>query len=480
MAASRVMRFAAPLPCHREYHASTARIKIAIGGVGSGKSRALCVEALRFALSQPGSYMILTRRTVPDLRRTTEKELFEAMPDGLEEACDIKKLGGHVESITFPNHSQLLLVGMEDWSKHKSFNLAWIGIDEASEQTRDNFEGILTRLRQTKPLKGAPPLARGQRMRNQMCLASNPAGQDWMWSVFVDPKTRRDDISCHLSTPMDNPFLPPDYIDTLLQMPVPFIRRFVECKFDAAAGRIYEEWAWDTHVLPSMAPGFYGGTIWMGMDPGILNPTAGVWAEVDRANQRLVAVSEYQEAGRDAPAHAKAWRNIEREFMPARVTRRVADPNITKRDQGTSMELSDIYQRLGYNFEKGPVRDDVRIPALANAIATFSFVCTEATPRLYEQIANVRWEDQRPSLRELGDFQEKMKKGNDHLHDCAQYLASIHVAAPRVGKAPPKEQTETAPQDLVDAAWHASLSAKVRAQARGQQVRGGHAQGVIV
>ncbi len=471
MAATRTITFPfAPLPVHMPFHASAAKIKVAIGGVGSGKSAALCMEAIRFALAQPGSYMLLTRRTVPDLRRSTEKELFEILPAELEKACRIKRLGGHVESITFPNHSQLLLAGMEDWNKHKSMNLSWIGIDESSEQTRDNFEGILTRLRQSKPLKGAPPLRPGQRMQNQMALASNPAGQDWNWDLFVNPATKRGDSSIHLSTPMDNPFLPPEYVDMLLQMPVPYIRRFVECRFDAAAGRVYEEWGWDTHIVPDREPGHYGEVMWMGMDPGILNPTAGLWVEVDRRHGRLVAVAEYQEPGRNAPEHAAAWRALEAKRRPTRVTRRIADPNITKRDQGTSMELSDIYQRLGFSFEKGPVRDDVRIPALANAIASGGLVATESCARLHEQLTEARWEDQLARLRDLGDFREKMKKGNDHLHDCAQYLASIYVqpSARNLPAAPPPP-TE---QDDIEALWHRERARKLAAQARGHEYDG--------
>jgi phage terminase large subunit len=464
-----------PLPIHLPFHASRARVKAAIGGVGSGKTRALCMEATRFALAQPGSDMILTRRTVPDLRRTTEKELFEALPDELVKRCKIVRLGGHVESITFPNHSMLTLVGMEDWTKHKSMNLAWIGIDEASEQTRDNIEGIENRLRQTKPLKGAPPLARGERMVNQMVVASNPAGQDHLYDMYVNPATRRGDCSLHLSTPMDNPYLPAEYFDFLLQMPVPYIRRFVECRFDAAAGRVYEEWAWDTHVLRPRKPGGFGKTIWMGMDPGVLAPTAGLWAEVDTANHRLVVVREYQEAGRAADAHAKAWRRIEAGLAPARVSRRIADPNITKRDQGTTMELADIYGRLGFNFEKGPVRHDVRIPALANAIASYEFVCTEDCPNLYEQILNARWEDQAPRLRDLGDFKEKIRKGNDHEHDVAQYLASIHVPGPPRAAAPApaafnqplRAASPAFDMAEVEDAWHTERLARLKQQVRG-------------
>lgn len=455
-----------PLPVHLPFHASNARIKCAIGGVGSGKTAALCMEAIRFALAQPGSDMILTRRTVPDLRRSTEKELFEVMPDELEKACKIVRLGGHVDSIRFPSGSLLTLVGMEDYRKHKSMNLAWIGIDEASEQTFDNFSGlVLQRLRQPSPLKGAVKLPPGQKMIHQAVLASNPAGQDWLWETFVNESTRWKNTSVHISTPMDNPYLPPEYIDMLLQMPLAYIRRFVECRFDAAAGRVYPEWDSTTHVVPARKPGFYGERILMAMDPGVLAPTATLWAEIDKARGRIVIVAEYEEPGRGAPEHASAWRRQEQKLKPARIVRRVADPNIAKRDQGTTMELADIYGRLGFNFERGPVRQDIRIPALANLIATRQIVATEACPRVATQISEARWEDQLARLRDLGEFREQIKKGNDHLHDCAQYLATIYVAPSMATvEAPPPPNT----QDEIEEAWHRERRAKLKLQNSGQ------------
>lgn len=461
----RELRFAAPLPVHIPFHDSTANVKCAIGGVGSGKSRALCMEAHRFALAQPGSDMILTRESIPTLRRSTEVEYFEAMPPGLREACDIKRLGGHVDTVTYPNGSRLQLLGLDDWNKYKSMNLAWIGIDEASEQTQTNFEGILTRMRQPRPL-GDVRLPRGQKMRHQCVLASNPAGQDWLWSQFVNKSSRRGDSSIHLSTPMDNPYLSPEYLELLMQMPPPAIRRFVFCQFDAAAGRIYEEWGWDSHVVPIAAPGIYGRAVWQGMDPGTLSPTAAVWCELDRANGRLVAVAEYQEPGRSVPEHVAAWRRMEAAMAPARVIRRIADPAISKRDAGTNMELADIYARNGYSFSKGPVAEATRIDAMAALIATRQFVCTEATPLLFDQINNARWQDQVPRLRDLGEFQEKRRKGNDHVHDASQYIATQY-AAPLKAKAEVEPDTREMLNDVERERWMKERAPKRRTAAPG-------------
>ena len=100
------------------------------------------------------------------------------------------------------------------------------------------------------------------------------------------------------------------------------------------------------------------------------------------------------------------------------------------------------------------------------------FLCTEACPLLYDQIANARWEDQLPRLRDLGDFQEKIKKGNDHLHDCAQYLAALHVRPARRHLAAARP---AAAANDVEREWAAG--ARRRAARRGRARRGAAQRG---
>lgn len=456
-----------PLDAHIPFHASTAETRCQIGGLGSGKSLAMCWEILRLLLQQPGTDGVLMRKLTTDLTDSTEAIMLSVIPPALLDACEVKKLGGHVNKITFPNGSILKLRGLEDYTKYKSQEFGLVAIDEADEVAENEAIGMRSRLRQ-RTLLGGNRLAPGQQIRRCMILSSNPAGKNWLWSAFVDPKSKTHwpDSSCHLSTALDNPYLPVDYVDWLLGRPERYVRRFVFCQFDEAAGRVYEEWSYDTHAaLEPRAPGKYGSLLWMGMDPGILNPTAGLWVELDRASGRMVAVREYQETGRSAPDHVQAWRAIEAKMRPMTVSRRIADPSINKRDPATNNQLGDVYRRLGFRFDLGPVRDDVRIPALANLVATGQFVCTTDCPQLHDQIMAARWEDQAIKLRDFGEYREKMRKGGmDHIHDCAQYLASKHVARAAVLEPAPRPADAELTEAQVYAAYQRERMAATRSE----------------
>jgi hypothetical protein len=450
-----------PLPVHAPFHHSKATHRCLIGALGSGKSLAMNMEILRLCFAYPGLRACIMRRFVPELRDSTEASFMEALPRELNDKRYVRKLGGHVDNITFPNGSRLEFRAAEDPEKFKSTEYGLMAFDEVDQIPEADVRKILQRLRQTEPLNGAK-LPRGVRMPNLSINASNPAGKNWVWGAFVEGKNAQwADASVHLSTSLDNPYLPKNYLDLLLTYPLSVIKRIVYCSFDDAGGLVYPTWEWGKHVLPVQGVGGYGQLVYMGADPGMLAPTAGLWVEVDPARQRMVAVAEYQVADLAAPDHAAAWRLVEKERAPLRVSRRIADPNISKRDAGTGTPLSDIYAKLGFSFERGPVRQETRIPQLQQAIMTGRFFATEACPRLHEQISLARWEDNIPKLRDLNEYREKMRKHEDHIHDCAQYLAGMHIPTMAAGA-----DMRPAPvdHDEMIAAWHRERIAAAKAQ----------------
>src|SRR5579872_3046668 len=68
-----------PLPSQREFHASKARFKGFSGPIGSGKSQALCQEAIRLCYQNPGRLGLLGAPTYPMLRDATQATLFEIL-----------------------------------------------------------------------------------------------------------------------------------------------------------------------------------------------------------------------------------------------------------------------------------------------------------------------------------------------------------------------------------------------------------------
>src|SRR3954449_9168014 len=67
------------LPSQRAFHQSTARMKGFSGPIGSGKSQALCHEAIRLAYLNPGRVGLIGAPTYPMLRDATQQALFEVL-----------------------------------------------------------------------------------------------------------------------------------------------------------------------------------------------------------------------------------------------------------------------------------------------------------------------------------------------------------------------------------------------------------------
>lgn len=426
-----------PIPIHADFHRSLAPERFLFGAFGSGKSWALCAEAIAWCLEFPGIRGMVARKTAPELRDSTEQVFFEILPNELFKAGEVRRSGGHVESFTFPNGSKVLFRSVDDWQKHKSLNIGFLAIDEADEFDEESYQGLLSRVRQREPTPEAAALGAGDIQRRGVWCASNPAGHNWLWSRAVNPDTRKDGVDFFRSTSFDNPYLPEEYFDYLLQYPEQWIRRYVLCTFDDFAGQIYEEWNWDEHVLRDELKLTNGAkTYWMGCDPGTRSPTAGLWVVVDYDGEisghkrSLIGVAEYQETRQAAQQHAKAWREIESKHKMGRVSWRVADPvAMWTPDRGSNMGLNEQYRRLGYTFAKGPKDHKDRIPMLAQLIAGRRFLLTQNCPQTYEAIKGYRWEDLTAAMKRKGvDAPERPVKDNDHLVDCAQYLSSRFVS----------------------------------------------------
>jgi hypothetical protein len=425
-----------PLPVFIPFHQVTTREAAIIGGWGSGKSRALVAEALKMGLAYPGAEFLIARKTIPSLRDTTEKDFLAQFPKELYDQCEKQKGGLHLQWLKLPNGSLYYFKGLDDWKiQTKSMNLMGIFLDEADQIDLDTYTGLKTRLRQP----GTP----FQFIR----IACNPAGRNWIWERFI--KNSSAARPAFISTSLDNPYEPIAYVQDMLDMPEPWVRRYVFCSFDDFEGTIYPEWAWDTHVVKPYHAYESRNYFWMGMDPGTDHPTAGVWAYWDptlphRGGMgKLVIVGEYAEVGISASSHVANWRNIEAHGThnlsrrPGRmnVRRRIADPSIATRDRGSMMALETQYLREGFHFEHGPMLIKERMPMLGQLIHTEMIAVTEECMQTYEQIQQYRYEDLTPTQREKGAEAKPLKKDVD-LVDASQYISSRWIPEPKPAPRP--------------------------------------------
>lgn len=466
-----------PLSVYRPFHASAAKERLLVGGMGSGKTIAESADAISRGLRVPGMRIVLTRKTVPEVRDTLEPEFLNTMPAELYDACTVRRSGGHIESIVAPNGTEWLFRAIDDWQKYKSLNIGHLYWDELSEFDQATYNGMRGRLRQRFPTSRARELGYNDEIPEQergSTAATNPAGHDWIWEHFIrDASPERQSWT---ATSLDNPHLPEDYIETLLQMPDAWVKRYVLCSFDEFGGLIYPDWGYDTHVWKGQLEINKTTPIWHGYDPGMRHPTGMLWVAV--IGNKMIGVKNELASDTSIDNWVRRVKAVEK-VLP-RVTWRVADPNRVNVRDHNAKSLKAEWRRRGYVFQDGPSQHKDRIPMLGTLIKQRRFMVTQDCMQTFDQVQAYRWEDLTATLRQrLGHHAEeyapeKPIKVFDDLVDCAQYLSSRWVA-------PIKAVTRTEDEDQTH--WEQQSSELRRAIAAHQQrgrVRPAPGAGTIV
>src|ERR1041385_6859727 len=162
-----------PLPSQKKFHKSNARFKGFSGPIGSGKSAALCQEAIRLSYLNPGRTGLIGSPTYPMLRDSTLLALMETLSDNgipfelskAESVLTMKDTG-----------SRILLRAVDEFERLRGTNLAWFGLDELTY----TMEGAWLRL------EGR---LRDPRAKRRCGFAVwTPKGYDWVYQKFIsDP-----------------------------------------------------------------------------------------------------------------------------------------------------------------------------------------------------------------------------------------------------------------------------------------------------
>lgn len=447
-----------PFDIHLPFHLTQVNEKAAIGAVGSGKTIALCADAILLGLQQPGSRIMIARQTIPSLKLTTEREfvgLLSSIPshlDGIQkqtlyDLCKTSKSGGHIQQLWLPNGSEFIFTSLDDWMKHQSLNLAGLYIDEASDVTYDAYTGLGMRLRQQDLTPEAQQLGfRTPITRRVSAICCNPNGHNWVWEHFVrateqDPSlraTRR----YFRSTSFDNPTLynedgsPGQYLNRLLGMPDLWVRRFVLCEFDAFAGQIYP-FSSEYHVHQDFDP----PPDWeraCGLDWGLRNPTAIVWWARDPKDGKWYQYREWQSYDSTDSGAREAHQTMTVHQVISTMKRlegnevirwRVIDPSTANRQADSGKSVLHYMREAGLYFVPGVQNYETRINSLGQMIHRNEISFAASNHMTQIAVQQYRWEDMAPGKDKDGP--ERPQKKNDHLVNAAEYLAThFMVQAP--------------------------------------------------
>ena len=262
------------------FHACPADEAVYGGAKGGGKSCALVMEALAYALEYKGAEIYLFRETYDELEANIIKEWKEKVPQELYKYNESKHLATVVGgSRVFFRYVK----NKSDADKYNGRSIDFIGVDEL---TRHEEEAIQILLSCVRSPKGFPPRFRG---------TCNPGGVGHVWvkKRYITPTIKGKKMYREKDTKNVIAFIPATVYDNtvLMQNDASYVRRlenlpparkkaFLEGDWDAYEGQSFEEFSLDVHVCrPFQIPSHWRR--WMANDPGYTDPFAWYWMAVD-------------------------------------------------------------------------------------------------------------------------------------------------------------------------------------------------------
>jgi hypothetical protein len=159
-----------PLPSQKRFHESGARFKGFSGPIGSGKSQALCQEAIKLSYQNPGRTGLIGAPTYPMLRDATVAALLESLvKNGIPH--EVNRAENFL--VMKETRSKILFRAVEEFERLRGSNLAWFGLDELTYTSEEAWLRLEGRLRDPKAAR--------------LCGFAmwTPKGYDWVYERFV-------------------------------------------------------------------------------------------------------------------------------------------------------------------------------------------------------------------------------------------------------------------------------------------------------
>jgi len=255
------------LPSQRDFHKSNARFKGFSGPIGSGKSQALCHEAIRLSYINAGRTGLIGAPTYPMLRDATQAAFLEILEtNGLP--FTFNKSDGVLTMRD--SGSQILFRAMDEFERLRGTNVAWFGLDELTYTREEAWLRLEGRLRDAKA--------------KLLCgfAVWTPKGFDWVYRKFIEGNAseRYDVIRAHAFENRHILDAIPDYYDRLKSSYDEsfFLQEVMGEYLNANGKRVYALFNHKEHVK-ALTPLTYLPICWA-MDFNV-NPLCSVVAQVD-------------------------------------------------------------------------------------------------------------------------------------------------------------------------------------------------------
>jgi phage terminase large subunit len=265
-----------PFAKQGEFHSSRAKYRLFGGAAGPGKPKALLMEAVIQALSNPGADTLILRRTFPEMEASLLQYFRRDIPHKLYTSFNKSK---HVVEWVNGSTTRFGYCAAEnDFYQYQGAEYLFIGIDELTLFTLRQWQFLTSRNR--CPLPGTFP---------SMAGATNPGniGHAWVKALWVDkqpaPGMERPDqydpadydfVAACLA---DNPIyaLDRNYRKTLEGLPTHLKRAFLDGEWDVFAEQYFDKFDVGRHIARAESLGWQAWwPRWISIDWGFEHPAA--------------------------------------------------------------------------------------------------------------------------------------------------------------------------------------------------------------
>ena len=386
-------------------------------GYGAGKTRALCAKAVMLAAANQGFIGAVMEPTGPLIRDIWQND-FEQFLEAYEIPYTFRASPLPEYMLHLPGgDTKILCRSFENWSRIIGLNLAWVLADEIDTVTpaiaNKAFPKILGRLRAGNV--------------RQFGAASTPEGFRWMWNTFgsEDAQDRTDRKLIKMRS-VDNPHLPPDFIERLQANYDPnLLRAYLDGEFvNLTTGTVYDRFDRAKHVISDM-PYLDREPLRIGVDFNVGNMSAVIGI---RMGDKLLVIDEISGA-HDTDALAQ---EIQARYPHRRI---YVYPDASGGNRSTNASQTDIQILESYGMSNQspranpPVRDRVAAvqALLENGKGQVRLTIHQQCKRLIECLELQCYTDKGEPDKDAG---------HDHMNDALGYLVwrefnPLHAGAGR-------------------------------------------------
>lgn len=348
------------------FHSSNSDEVVYGGAKGGGKSCALVMEALAYALEYPGANMYIFRETYDDLEANIIKEWKDKVPNELYKYNESK------HQATLINGSSVKFRYIRSYADAEGYqgrSMDWVGVDELTKHEKRSIQELLSCLRSPK---GFPPRFRG---------TCNPGGigHAWVKESYIEGTNYGENI---INDPITNntmEFIPakvydnvvlmqndPNYVKRLENLPEDKKKAFLYGDWDIFEGQHFSEFDREVHVIePFIIPeGWYRYTA---SDYG-LDMEATLWFAVDYEGTSYC----YKESYKPNLIISEACSELIRVNNGDELQYRYGPPDLMGRNNTTGETTWELFSKHGWNLYKSDNRRDVGALAMKEFLKVYT------------------------------------------------------------------------------------------------------------